>query len=116
MTEKFIAIIDDEPDVRETITELIISYLDVKTVNYSSVDEFLERLDAQLVPSIVISDIHMPTGSGLRVTTELDKRKLNIPIIYISSMIDMIPRKENITILRKPIIVDDLINTIKKLL
>jgi FixJ family two-component response regulator len=56
----------------------------------------------------------MPTGSGLHLIHDLEKLKIQVPVIYISSMVDMIPKRENVTIIRKPLIVSHFIDEIKK--
>lgn len=107
---KKIYIIDDEKDFQEMLQEIIeINFKGFLIEKFLSLDEALLQLDtANSRPAIILSDVFMSTGSGLRLKHELDKRKLDIPQIYISGYSDKIP-EENITMLKKPLIVDDFI-------
>lgn len=117
MEDKNIVIIDDQSEIRETLTDLIDNYLSLRAVSFESVDSFLAYLDdGKKEVDLVISDVHMPTGSGLRLNIEFEKRKIETPVIFVSGMADHLPRSKNITIIRKPFAPDSLIETITKLL
>ena len=105
--KKKIAIIDDELTVRETVKEMILLQFVVEIYCFSSVDEFLESLNYNDY-SLVLSDIHMPSGSGLIL---LENKKLdNLPIVFMSGFSDFIPKNLDITLLRKPLGMSDLVH------
>ena len=118
MQDKLIVIIDDEEDVRETLTDLIEVHTGANVVAYSSLIKFFTSLDGSdaKIPNLIISDIHMPTGSGLRITHELKERSLIIPVLFISSMVDVVPPQDNITILRKPVIPSELMEIVENII
>jgi FixJ family two-component response regulator len=117
MGQKNIVIIDDQMEIRDTLTELIDSYISIIPVSFDSLDSFLEYLDSEERNiDLVISDVHMPTGSGLRLPLEFEKRSLNIPIIFFSGMADQLPKSKNVTILRKPFVTENFIETIEKII
>ncbi len=108
-----IIIIDDELDFAETLSEEIYISLESENIIFQDLDSALPKIQEGW-PSIILSDVFMTTGSGLRLTSELEKIKLDIPVIYITGMLDSLPNKENVTMLRKPINMDILLKTIKQ--
>ena len=110
---KIIAIIDDELVVRETIKEMLLASIEVDVETFCSVDEFLDAA-AAVSFNLILSDIHMPSGSGLiLVENELVKET---PLIYMSGFSDFIPKDESLTILRKPLTISKLIEVVEPLL
>jgi FixJ family two-component response regulator len=80
-------IIDDDPSVREAISDLIQS-VGVRVKSFSSAQEFLQtpRND---VPGCLILDVRMPGLSGLDLQTELSSAGVQIPIIFITGFGDV---------------------------
>lgn len=110
---KNIAIIDDELTVRETIKEMLCTAVSSNIYTFSSVDEFLVSA-AQQMYDLIISDIHMPSGSGLiLVEHELSK---NIPLVFMSGFSDFIPKSLNVNILRKPLTINQLMEVVGPIL
>jgi len=110
-----IYLVDDEIQVSEIIAQEIADKLNAKTACFTSLDECIDAIDRQ-VPDLVLCDVMMPTGSGLRLTEELKTRNLSTPHIYITGMIDKLPPKENVYMLRKPIKIPALIEKIKSIM
>lgn len=110
-----IYIVDDEIQVSEILAEEIADQLKAKTLCFTSLDECIDAID-QEAPDLILCDVMMPTGSGLRLTEELKKRSLNTPHIYITGMIDKLPPKQNVYMLRKPIKIPTLIEKIKNII
>lgn len=108
-------IIDDEVEVAQTLVELLQEGLGIEAKIFTSLDSCLEALQT-LTPHIIISDIMMPTGSGLRLTQELKKRNLKVPVIFISGMADRLPPEEGHLILSKPIQKDRLFEVINNII
>ena len=116
MHEKYIVIIDDEVGIRETVSAIIVEFLGYKTMSFTGVDEFMDYFDTnKLKPTIIVSDVHMPTGSGLLINSELMKRDLQIPVIYISSMVDTIPKRDNVYFSKKPLITKEFVTLVENL-
>lgn len=100
-----IYLIDDEIDVAQTLAELIETGLGLSVTTFSGLDQCIERLDyyeEQPEVKLIISDILMPTGSGLRLKDYIRRKNLNIPVLFISGHADKIS-DDDIILLRKPV-------------
>jgi two-component system phosphoglycerate transport system response regulator PgtA len=113
MSNVNILIIDDEIDFADTLKEALEIESGFSVKIYSNLDDALVSIESN-APSIILSDVFMATGSGLRLVHELEERNINLPVIYITGMIDKLPNTEGLTMLRKPIKTDVLIELIKK--
>jgi FixJ family two-component response regulator len=80
-------IIDDDPSVREAISDLIQS-VGIRTRSFSSAQEFLQT-QRDDVPGCLILDVRMPGLSGLDLQTELSSAGVQIPIIFITGFGDV---------------------------
>jgi FixJ family two-component response regulator len=80
-------IIDDDPSIREAISDLIQS-VGIRARSFSSAQEFLQtqRVD---VPGCMILDVRLPGLSGLDLQTELSRAGVQIPIIFITGFGDV---------------------------
>lgn len=82
MTEPLIRIIDDEPEVCESLA-LLLECAGHTVASYDSAEAFLAEDDLSL-PGSVLSDIRMPGMSGLELQTEMIKRHITLPLIFIT--------------------------------
>ena len=80
-------IIDDDPSVREAISDLIQS-VGVRVKSFPSAQEFLQT-QRDDVPGCLILDVRMPGLSGLDLQTELSSAGVQIPIIFITGFGDV---------------------------
>jgi FixJ family two-component response regulator len=77
-----IAIVDDDPSVREGLSSLIRSAgLQVET--FASAQEFLTRPGAE-APSCLVLDLQMPGLSGLDLQKRMADVGLQIPIVFLT--------------------------------
>ena len=77
-----IAIVDDDPSVRQGLSSLIRSAgLQVET--FASAQEFLARPGAG-VPSCLVLDVRLPGLSGLDLQKRMAELNLEIPIVFIT--------------------------------
>ncbi|NEN75080.1 response regulator transcription factor [Pelistega sp. NLN82] len=77
-----IYIVDDDDAVRDSL-RFLLETAGYNVLTFSSGSEFLEKYDPNLV-SILITDVRMPGMTGLQLQEELNLRKINIPIVFIS--------------------------------
>jgi FixJ family two-component response regulator len=77
-----ISVIDDDESVRESLPGLL-ETLGFRARPFASAEAFLAS-NAVLETQCLISDVSMPSMSGRDLQTELGRRKLNIPIIFIT--------------------------------
>ena len=77
-----IAVVDDEPDMRESISQwLALSGFDAET--YASADDALKVIGADW-PGVVISDIRMPGMDGMAFLKRLMGIDSGLPVIMIT--------------------------------
>ncbi|NOL51540.1 response regulator transcription factor [Pelistega suis] len=81
-TNSTIYIVDDDDAVRDSL-RFLLETNGYNVLTFSSGEEFLEKYDPTLV-SILITDVRMPGMSGLQLQEELNARKVNIPIVFIT--------------------------------
>jgi len=80
--EATVFVVDDDPDVRAGIRDLIQS-LDMKIETYASGREFLDAYDPSR-PGCLVLDIRMPDLSGVQIQSEFAEKDIDIPIIFIT--------------------------------
>lgn len=80
--EPLVTVIDDDEAVRDSLSMLLESVGHVHQL-YSSAIEFLEDLEGQPRGCLVL-DIRMPGMSGLELQTELRRRGITLPTIFIT--------------------------------
>jgi FixJ family two-component response regulator len=81
-SDAVIAIVDDDPSVREGLSSLIRSAgLQIKT--FASAQEFLARPDAE-APSCLVLDLQLPGLSGLDLQKRMTEVGLEIPIVFLT--------------------------------
>lgn len=78
-----IFIVDDDPDVRRSIS-LLVRSVDLDAEVYASAQEFLDHYD-QHSPGCVVLDMRMPGMTGLQLQQHLSERGIPLPIIFISA-------------------------------
>ena len=77
-----IFIVDDEPSIRDSLSQLIES-TELKVKSYDSAITFLEQYDSTQ-PGCLILDVLLPYKDGLELQDELVQRNIDIPIIFLS--------------------------------
>ena len=81
-SDAIIAIVDDDPSVREGLSSLIRSAgLQVET--FESAQEFLARPGAE-APSCLVLDLQLPGLSGLELQKRMAEVGLEIPIVFLT--------------------------------
>ncbi len=112
---KTVHIIDDDDAVRNSIA-MSLSVEGYKTKAFSSASEFLENYKSQ--PGCVVTDVEMPSISGIDLQKILIESNIHIPIIFITGQ-GNIPmsvkamKQGAIDFLEKPFMKDDLIRCIR---
>jgi len=81
-SDAIIAIVDDDPSVREGLSSLIRSVgLQVET--FASAQEFLARPGAE-APSCLVLDLQLPGLSGLDLQKRMAEVGMEIPIVFLT--------------------------------
>ena len=76
-------VIDDDASVREAVTDLLES-VGLKATVFASTEEFLSVAQRE-IPSCLVLDIRLPGMNGLEFQEELRRRRLQIPIVFITA-------------------------------
>jgi FixJ family two-component response regulator len=81
-----ISVVDDDESVRESLPDLL-QVLGFVVRPFASAADFLAS-DALGTTQCLISDVSMPDLSGPQLQLELNRRGLNIPVIFITAQCD----------------------------
>jgi CheY-like chemotaxis protein len=101
-----ILVVEDDPDLREVITEVL---SDEGYHVYEAIDgqRALERIET-IAPDLVLSDIRMPRLTGIELAERLRQRRVPIPIVLMSTSSNA-PSGGGFMFLAKPFAIDDLV-------
>jgi FixJ family two-component response regulator len=81
-SDSIIAIVDDDPSVREGLSSLIRS-VGLRVETFVSAQEFLSRSGAE-TPSCLVLDLQMPGLSGLDLQKQMAEVGMEIPIVFLT--------------------------------
>jgi FixJ family two-component response regulator len=82
-----IYIVDDDPDMRESLRWLL-KTVGLRTVAFSSAAEFLRGFQGG-GPACLVLDVRMPETSGLDLLEEMTARGLRMPVVFITAHADV---------------------------
>src|SRR5579864_243092 len=85
--EQFAFVVDDDPAVRESVTELVTA-MGVKVRSYGSAEEFLAAYDHNQSGCLVLA-IRLRGVSGLDLLTRLREEGIRIPAIVLTAFADV---------------------------
>ena len=77
-----IAIVDDDPSVREGLSRLMGS-VGLRTETFASAQELLDRLQSE-APTCLVLDLELPGLSGLDLQKRMSEGELGIPIVFLT--------------------------------
>jgi CheY-like chemotaxis protein len=104
-------IVEDESVLRSSMVRGLSKLPDLAIVEAGTVKQALMLLQSAR-PSIVVSDLDLPDGSGIEILSAMDQLSLRAPLIYISAYLDKyrsrIPARADIDLCEKPIRLDAL--------
>jgi len=114
--EATVAVIDDDPDIREALRGLLRS-VGLGVELFSSVQEFLAAFQRER-PGCLVLDVRLPGRSGLDLQEELAKADIDFPVIFISGHADVpmsvrAMKAGAIEFLTKPVRDQDLLDAIQ---
>jgi FixJ family two-component response regulator len=81
-----VAVVDDDESVRESLPELL-AQLGFAVQVFASAEDFLASLAVAQTHCLIL-DIAMPGMSGPELQDELGRRRLEIPIVFITGQRD----------------------------
>jgi FixJ family two-component response regulator len=115
--EAIVAVVDDDPDIREALGGLLRS-VGLGVELYGSVQEFLGNARSDL-PGCLILDVRLPGRSGLDLQATLAKANVQVPIIFITGHADVpmsvrAMKAGAVEFLTKPVRDQDLLDAIQQ--
>jgi FixJ family two-component response regulator len=84
--QMLVSIVDDDESVRESLPDLLKEF-GFESQTFSSAEAFLAR-DGVPLGKCLILDVAMPGMSGPELQKELNRRKIKIPIIFVTARRD----------------------------
>jgi CheY-like chemotaxis protein len=112
-----IAIVDDDPSVREALERFLRTFT-FRVRSFASGEEFLESSELRSV-SCLLLDLAMPGMNGIEVKQELGARGLRIPTVFVTAHADdemeqHLMAAGAIAILPKPVDQDMLLRLVRR--
>jgi len=80
---RLVSVVDDDESMRESLPDLLKSF-GFEAKPFSSAEEFLASTDLKRTGCLVL-DVSMPGMSGPELQLELARRRLKIPIVFITA-------------------------------
>jgi RNA polymerase sigma factor (sigma-70 family) len=113
-------LVDDEPGVRRALTRLLRS-AGLEAESFPSARDFLAAPRSEADPACLLADLRMPGLSGLDLQEELQKRGLDLPIVFLSGRADVASgvramKGGAVDFLQKPVSDRDLLEAIRRAL
>ncbi len=87
MPEPTVYIVDDDPDMRDSLRWLL-KTVGLRCVTYPSAIEFLKSFDGK-GPACLVLDVRMPGASGLDLFEEINARNWRLPVLFITAYADV---------------------------
>ena len=84
--KRIIRVVDDDIFLRKSL-RFMLECNGYQVVTYASAKELLERDDFSVLGCLIL-DIQMPEMDGLKLQEELNKRRVSLPIIFLSAKAD----------------------------
>lgn len=78
--QSFVAVVDDDDDVRAATADLLDSH-GLATRGFSSAEQFLRSSDGRQARCLIL-DLQLPGMSGLELQCELRRLGLSMPVIF----------------------------------
>ena len=93
MTDRcsLVSVVDDDESVRESLPDLL-KELGFAACTFSSAEEFLES-PTLFQTGCLLLDIAMPGMGGVELQLELKRRRINIPVVFITAHRDEAERR-----------------------
>ncbi len=106
-----VVLIEDEAALRASLVRGLGADPELHVVGAGTFAEGMQLIDST-TPDLVLSDLNLPDRSGIELVGELGKRKLHIPVVfmsaYLSDYCNQIPRNAGIEVVEKPVSLSDL--------
>jgi FixJ family two-component response regulator len=82
VTQQTVYIIDDEDDLRDALS-MLMRAVGLRVATFASARDFLQNIQ-QRESGCLVLDIRMPGMSGIELQAELHKRRVRLPIVFLT--------------------------------
>lgn len=108
-----VLIVDDDPDIRDSIEELLRSD-GLPSTTAANGEEALGSLERGTI-GVVLLDLMMPVMDGRKLVEEMRRRRLEIPVILLSAGRDLrrVATELGLPAVEKPFDLDDLLRLVR---
>lgn len=111
-----VLIVEDEPVLRSSMARGLAKLPGVEVLTAGTLDDSLRILDVS-PPRLLLSDLDLPDGSGVELLSELDRRRIRVPVLFVSAYVgafrSRIPRRSNVEVYEKPVPIERLRELVK---
>ncbi|MFQ5579107.1 MAG: response regulator [Nitrospiria bacterium] len=112
-----ILIIEDEAMLRSTMIRGLSKLPDIEVSDAGTLADALHEIDAD-PPQLILSDLDLPDRSGVELLGEIERRKLEIPVVFITAFLKsyqpQIPSHANVEVHEKPVSLGELRHIVLK--
>lgn len=78
-----VRIIDDDVSILNALT-VFLQMADMQVARYENAVQFLDEDDFS-IPGVLVLDVRMPGMSGIELQAELKKRRIDLPVVFLSA-------------------------------
>jgi DNA-binding response OmpR family regulator len=114
-----VLVVEDEPLLRSSMVRGLSKNPDLTLIEAGTIKQAIAMV-ASTRPSLIISDLDLPDGSGIEILTAMDNASLVAPLIYVSAHLDKykasIPRRAEVHLCEKPVGLETLRSLVRQLL
>jgi CheY-like chemotaxis protein len=114
---KSVMVVDDDDDIRETISGLL-AQRGFQVTTAADGNDALQQLRSGDLPGLILLDLMMPSMSGeeFRAWQMNDPRLAAVPVVVLSGagMVDEVGKKMKVEAISKPIELTILVDTVKR--
>lgn len=116
---RHIYICEDDELLRETVRD-ILTDAGYSVTACEDASQLIKKLNS-LLPNVIVSDINMPNMTGIEMIKLLNKKQINIPVVFLTGQKDIETFRETFSeghfdFLRKPINAPELLLAVQKAL
>jgi FixJ family two-component response regulator len=85
--DPIVFVVDDDLDMRDALSDLFLS-VGLRVETFASADEVLQH-QLPAAPSCLVLDVRLPRLSGLDLQSELSRKGIVIPVVFITAHADI---------------------------
>lgn len=114
MADPTVLVVDDDPDIRESIQELLRSD-GLEAAVAANGEDGLRVLDQRHI-DVVLLDLMMPVMDGRQMVEEMRRREIDVPVVLLSAGRDLkrVAQELGLPAVEKPFDLDELLDRVRE--